>query len=68
MKVKINYKLQEDKDVLSQILEHRNLQPGWMDAGEQDLLDFSVARNYEKGRDLLLGHIEKQSRIGIYVD
>lgn len=68
MKININYELDTNKDIINQILEHRGLDVDWVNAGEKDLLDFSVARNYNKGKELLLKHINEKSNIGILMD
>lgn len=68
MKLKINYEIDPTQPILPQIMKNRELDLNWANAGESDLLDFSTAKNYEAGKELILKHINNNSKIGIYVD
>ena len=68
MKINIKYTIDPDKDILEQILENRGLSKEWMEGQEENLFDFSQAKNYTKGKNLLLHHINNNSDIAILVD
>lgn len=68
MKINILNTINENEDVFLQILKNKDLSLEWLNAGEQDLLDGKLLRNYQKGKELLLKHINNNSKIGILVD
>lgn len=68
MQIKIRQNINNNENALEEILQNRGLDSNWINAGEGDLLDFSIARNYQAGKDLILKHIANKSNIGILVD
>lgn len=68
--MKINFKKLDNtkEDLLERVLSGYDLTKEWLTYGREQMHDGSRLRNFEKGMDLLLGHIKKDSKIGILVD
>lgn len=68
--MKINFKEVDKtkKNIVEKVLSGYGLNKEWLTYGQEQMHDGSRLRNFEKGMDLLLGHIKKESKIGILVD
>ena len=66
MNIRFNGTLHSNDNIVQKILDFNGLSTQWLEAGTNDLLDGSLMRNFEKGKQLLEKH--KFNRVVILVD